>query len=88
MRKITYLTDQNHPQIKSYKQAVEKGRESQHVLPRDGSWVIKRAGASRASKVFSTQEEAKSAGMTIAKSQGSSLFVHGKDGRIRARIDF
>lgn len=88
MRKITYLTDQNHPQIQSYKEAVDKGQSSQHVLPRDGSWVVKRAGSTNVSRVFQTQEEARKAAETIAKNQGSSMFVHGRDGRIRDRKDF
>ena len=88
MRKVTLITDQNHPQIKSYKEAVQKGRESQHVLPRDGVWIVKKAGSQRASQIFETQIEAKKAAEIMAKNQGSSLFIHGKDGRIRDRKDF
>lgn len=88
MKKIPYKTDQNHPQIKEYKQAVEKGRTNQHVLPKDGSWVIKKASALKATKIFGTQREAIQYGETIAKNQGTALFIHGEDGRIRDRKDF
>ena len=36
MNKILYKTDQNHPQIKEYKEAVKKGEQNYHVLPRGG----------------------------------------------------
>jgi len=88
MHKITLPTDQNHPQIKSYKEALEKGRESYHVLPRNGSWIVKKAGSERAKYVFQTQLEAKGAAEIIVRNQGSSLFIHGKDGRIVDRKDF
>ena len=88
MRKVTYKTNQNHPQIKSYKEAVEKGRESQHVLPRNGLWIVKKAGSQRAAQVFETQHEARQVAENVAKNQGTSIFVHGRDGRIRERKDF
>jgi hypothetical protein len=88
MRKIPYKTNQNHPEIKSYREAVEKGRESHHILPKNGSWIVKRAGSVRATKTFSTKEAAQKTGERIAKNQGTSLFVHGRDGRIRERKDY
>ncbi|MEX0896084.1 MAG: DUF2188 domain-containing protein [Patescibacteria group bacterium] len=88
MRKILYKTNQNNPQIKAYKEAVEKGRQSQHVLPREGAWVVKRAGSQRVTQVFTTQLEARQFAEGIARNQGTALFVHGKDGRIKDRRDF
>ncbi len=88
MKKITYKTNQNHPQVKAYKQAVERGMTSQHVLPRDGSWVVKRAGAQSVTRVFTTQQEARKYAEVVARNQGTALFVHGRDGRIRDREDF
>jgi hypothetical protein len=88
MRKVFYKTDQTHPQIQAYKQAVEKGMNSQHVLPRGNAWIVKRAGSLKATQVFNTQKEAVSVATTIAQNQGTALFVHGKDGRVRIRQDF
>ena len=89
MKRIAYKTDQNHPQILEYKRAVERGMLNQHVLPRDdGSWAVKRADSQKATQIFSTQREAISLATTIARNQGTALFIHGKDGRIKDRMYF
>lgn len=89
MRKVVYKnTSQNHPQVKAYKEAVQKGQNSHHILPKNGSWIVKRAGSHRITKAFDTQLEAKQFGEDIAKNQGTSLFIHGRDGRINDRKDF
>lgn len=88
MNKILYKTNQNHPRIKEYREAVEKGKQSQHVLPRGNSWIVKRAGAEKASQVFDTQGEASKFGHSVARNQGTAVFIHGTDGRIRERRDY
>ena len=86
MNKIAFITDQNHPQIKAYKQAVEKGLQSHHVLPRGEKWILKRAGASRATAVFSSQGDAIIQGKMIASSNQTNLLIHDQGGRIRERV--
>ncbi len=88
MKKIPYKTNQNNPAIKAYKSAVEKGMNNQHVLPRGDAWVVKRAGSAKASKTFETQQDAASYASSVAQNQGTSVFIHRSDGRIRARIDY
>ncbi len=87
MKRIQYKTNQNNPQIKAYREAVEKGKENHHVIPRRGEWIVKKAGATRASQIFSTQKEAATYGKSVAKNQGTALFIHGSNGRIRERIE-
>ena len=60
-------------------------KRGQHVVPRKGGWAVQKAGASRASRTASTQSEAIKIGKEIAKKQGTELYIHGKDGRIRER---
>lgn len=60
-------------------------RKNQHVVPNDGGWAIKGSGSKKATRVFSTQEQAIKAGRDIARRQGSELLIHGKDGRIREK---
>jgi hypothetical protein len=60
-------------------------RRNQHVVPHEGGWAVRRAGSQRATSLHDTQGEAISAGREIARNQGSELFVHGRDGRIRER---
>lgn len=62
--------------------------KNQHVTPHPNGWQVKGAGNSRATIVTSTQEKAIQAGKTIAKNQGSELFVHNKQGRIRERNSY
>jgi len=88
MKKVRYKTDQNNPQVRAYKNAVERGKQNHHVLPRGGDWVVKKAGAQRASQVFDTQREAIEYGRSVAINNGTALFVHGVDGRIRDRKDY
>lgn len=63
-------------------------KKGQHVVPANGSWSVRSAGASRASGTFSTQKEAVDAARDIARKQGSELYIHGKDGRIRERSTY
>jgi len=60
-------------------------RKGQHVVPNDGKWSVRKSGASRATETFETQGEAIQRARDIARNQGSELYIHGRDGRIRER---
>ncbi|MCE7865193.1 MAG: DUF2188 domain-containing protein [Bacteroidetes bacterium CHB5] len=62
--------------------------KTQHVVPRDGEWAVKRGGSDRATTVVPTQKEAIKIATEIAKNQNAELFIHGKDGQIRERDSF
>lgn len=62
--------------------------KGQHVVPNGGSWSVRKAGSSRASGTYSTQGEAIERARDIARNQGSELYIHGRDGRIRERDSF
>ncbi|RYC17795.1 DUF2188 domain-containing protein [Ciceribacter ferrooxidans] len=62
--------------------------KAQHVVPRSGKWGVLSSGASRASSLHSTQDEAIRTAREIARSHGTELYIHGKDGRIRERSSF
>jgi hypothetical protein len=62
--------------------------KSQHVVPRGGFWAVRKSGSDRATRVFDTQEDAISAGRKIARKQGTELYIHDRDGLIRARESF
>ena len=87
-KKVLARKNLNNPQIKSYSKAVEKGMASQHVVPANGNWAVKRAGSFRVSKIFDTQKEAVSYGQKVARNKGSELFVHNLSGRIKSRQSF
>jgi uncharacterized protein YdaT len=83
MKKIFYKTNQNNPQIRAYKEAVERGKRDHHVVYKDESWKVIRGGSERAIETFETQHEAIARAKYIAQNQGTSVYVHGVDGRIR-----
>lgn len=60
-------------------------KTNQHVVPHGNGWAIRGAGNSKITRHTSTQKEAINIARTIYRNQGSELFIHGKDGRIRAR---
>ncbi|NMW21429.1 MAG: DUF2188 domain-containing protein [Chlorobiaceae bacterium] len=63
-------------------------KNSRHVVPRQGGWAVKKSGASRASKVFDTQEDAITYGRSQAKKESGELYVHRKDGTILKRDSY
>ncbi|MEM9583652.1 MAG: DUF2188 domain-containing protein [Pseudomonadota bacterium] len=64
------------------------GAKGQHVVPNGGKWSVRKAGSSRASGTFSTQKEAIEAGTRIARNQGTELYIHRENGRIRDRNSY
>lgn len=60
-------------------------KRNQHVVPHEDGWAIRSAGSQRATSIHDTQGEAIEVGREIARNQGTELFVHGRDGRIRER---
>lgn len=70
-----------HPHILE----IEMTKRNQHVVPHDDAWAVKGAGSARATVVVDTQKEAIERARDIARNQGTELFIHGRDGRIRER---
>lgn len=60
----------------------------QHVIPSGGKWRVRKTGATRASGTFETQAEAVARARDLARSQGTELYIHGEDGRIRERRSY
>ncbi len=61
------------------------GKQNQHVVPHPGGWAVKPEGGERPSSVHDTQREAIDRARGVARNQGSELFIHGRNGRIRER---
>ena len=62
--------------------------KNQHVVPRENGWAIKGEGNKRATALYPTQKEAIERARKIAINQGSELFIHGRNGRIRDRDSY
>jgi hypothetical protein len=63
-------------------------RKGQHVIPSGSKWSVRVSGAARASGTFSTQKEAIDTAREKARREGTELYVHGRDGRIRERDSY
>lgn len=63
-------------------------RKGQHVVPSGDRWIVRRAGAARASGAFDTQQEAIDRARDLARTQQTELYIHGRDGRIRERSSY
>lgn len=63
-------------------------KSSQHVVPNKKGWSVRSSGAKRASRTFTSQKEAIEVARQKAKKQGTELYLHGRDGRIRERSSF
>ncbi len=59
-----------------------------HVVPKGKDWAVKKAGASRASKVTTTQKEAIQVAKNLARDNQSELLIHGKNGQIREKNSY
>lgn len=60
-------------------------KRNQHVVPHDGEWAVRGAGASRVTSVHDTQQEAINRAREIAQNQGTELIIHRRNGEIRER---
>lgn len=87
MQKITYKTDQSNPTIVAYREAVEKGKKNQHVVPHAGKWAVGNLASGKVDRVFGNPEEALRYAEANAAS-GTAVFIHGSDGRIKERKDY
>lgn len=60
-------------------------KKNQHVVKRDDGWAVRGEGNSRDTSRHKTQADAFNTARDIAKNQGSEVFIHGENGRIRER---
>ena len=78
----------NNPQIKKYNLALKIGSKNQHVLPAENGWAVKKASASRATKIFKKKQDAVVFAKDTASKQHTTLFIHAKSGIIQSRLSY
>lgn len=61
---------------------------SQHVVPQNGRWEVRKTGSKRATSTHNTQAEAVTAASRIARNQRSEVIIHSRNGRIRQRASY
>jgi Uncharacterized protein conserved in bacteria (DUF2188). len=64
-------------------------RKSNHVVPsRTLGWSVKKSGASRASRNFSTKDEAIQYGRQLSKVEKTELYIHKMNGIIQNKSSY
>lgn len=58
-------------------------KKSQHAVPHQDGWAVKREGKPKVTKVHDTQKDAISHAKEIAKNQESQIKIYSRDGKIR-----
>ncbi len=62
-------------------------KPDRHVVPNlKGGWSVRATGAERAARSFATEGEAVRFALDAARKAEVSVFVHGRDGMVRRRI--
>ena len=61
---------------------------NQHVVPYEGNWAVKSEGNSEPTSIHRTQAEAFEQARENAKKEKSELYLHGRNGKIRARNSY
>lgn len=64
---------------------MTKKTNTRHVVPNQGGWSSKKAGAEKASKNFDTKKEAEQWSRQKSQQEGSELVIHKKDGTIQRK---
>jgi len=73
---------------KKYSPNTHSAKYTQHVVPHQGGWAVKRLGNEKATAVTSTQKEAIEAAKEIARNKGAEVVIFGRDGKIRHRDSY
>lgn len=61
---------------------------NQHVVPHEDGWAVKGAGNERYTGVYDYQRDAIDRAKEIARNYGSTVIIHGQDGRVRDSISY
>ena len=63
-------------------------KESNHVIPAFGrsGWAVRKSSATRASRIFRTQEEAIAYGTMISNARKIPLYIHNTNGTVASKI--
>ena len=63
-------------------------KKTNHVVPSSSGWAVKKSGASRVSKNFTTKEKAITYGKELSKSEKTELYIHKKNGMIQNKNSY
>lgn len=56
--------------------------KDQHVIPYNGKWAVRPEGSEQITSVYDTKQEAIDAAFYIARTQGATIYIHGRNGQL------
>ncbi|OIO19802.1 MAG: hypothetical protein CO029_02795 [Candidatus Magasanikbacteria bacterium CG_4_9_14_0_2_um_filter_41_10] len=71
----------SNPSLRAYTRAVRQGQLGIHVVKHEKGWVVKKIGGTQ-HPIFDTQEDAEKHALR-QKKKANTVYVHGRDGRIK-----
>ena len=63
-------------------------KKSNHVVPSSAGWAVKKSGAEKASRIFTTREKAIAYGRNLSKSEKTELYIHKSNGMIQYKNSY
>ena len=63
-------------------------KKSQHVVPHNNTWAVRKSESSKVTKTFKTQTSAIKFAKSIAKPQRTELLIHNRQGKIRSKDSY
>lgn len=63
-------------------------RRSQHVVPRDNKWAVRKTGSDRVTRKFDTKQEAIQVARKLARKQKKVVYIFGSNGQISKRESY
>ncbi|MEO6231617.1 MAG: DUF2188 domain-containing protein [Ferruginibacter sp.] len=63
-------------------------KKSNHVVPSQSGWAVKKSGSERASKTFGTKEKAIDYGRKLSRNEKTELYIHKQNGMIQDKNSY
>ena len=63
-------------------------KESNHVVPSDSGWTVRKLGSVASTKSFGTKEEAIAYGKKLSKKEQTRLYIHKRNGMVENRSSY
>lgn len=60
-------------------------KKSQHVVPHNNTWAVRKSGSSKVTKTFKTKKAATEYGRKVSNKQNTELYIHNRNGKIASK---
>ncbi len=63
-------------------------KRSNHVVPSNSGWAVRKSGALKVSRIFETKDQAIQFGKVLSKNEETELFIHKRNGMVQDRNSY